>query len=267
MYRLLAFDIDNTLIMRGKSTIEESALEGIRQSVAKGLEVVICTGRTITAVHPDILKRMPVDYFIGVNGTCLNTIKGKVLHTIPMSKEDTERMIQLGLELDMPFGFKFDDSFQIYNHYETFTKRYCKNGITRDMLTDCSKTRDYHLKHNMPLDVFIYDDENAVPNYMKSFDSLKFVKAASHNYNIYEAFDSKGNKAVMLKILAEKLGYDMSEVMAFGDSDNDAEMLKASGLGICMGNGTESAKAAADYITDNIDADGVFKALKHFEII
>ena len=79
MYKVLAFDIDNTLIMRGKSTIEESALEAIRECHDKGYEIVISTGRTINAVHPDIKARMPANYFIGVNGACLNTMDGKIL--------------------------------------------------------------------------------------------------------------------------------------------------------------------------------------------
>ena len=57
------------------------------------------------------------------------------------------------------------------------------------------------------------------------------------------------------------------EIIAFGDGDNDAQMLSFAGIGVAMGNGWDSAKAAADYVTEDIDADGVYLALKHFGLV
>jgi len=266
MYKVLAFDIDNTLIMRGKSTIEESALKAIRECRDKGYEIVICTGRTINAVHPDIKARMPANYFIGVNGACLNTMDGKVIKCFYMSEESVNKIIDIALKRDYPLGFKFEDSFQIYNHYEEFVSRYCKNGITADMLKNC-ESRDYHIKKGiMPLDAFVYADDNRMPQYFDQFPDIKFIRANSRKI-IYEAFNRQSDKGVMLKILVDSLGYTMDQVIAFGDSQNDCEMITRAGLGICMGNGTERAKAASDYVTDDIDKDGIRKALKHFEII
>ena len=65
---------------------------------------------------------------------------------------------------------------------------------------------------------------------------------------------SKG-KAVME--LAKQLGMDKSQVMSFGDSYNDIEMITESGIGIAMGNACESLKEVADYITLSNDEDGV----------
>ena len=266
MYKILAFDIDNTLINRGKATVEESALEAIRICHDRGYEIVISTGRTINAVHPDIKARVPANYFIGVNGACLNKMDGTVLHCFYMSEESVNKIIEIALKHDYPLGFKFADSFQIYNRYEEFVTRYCKGGITRDMLKDCS-ARDYHIKTGvMPLDAFVYADDDLLPQYFDQFDDLKFVRAHSRKI-IYEAFSHEADKGVMLKILCDMLGYTLDQVIAFGDSQNDCEMIRAAGLGICMGNGTQEAKDAADYVTDDIDKDGIWKALKHFEII
>ena len=266
MYRLLAFDIDNTLIQRGKATIEESALEAVKMCREKGYEIVISTGRTIKAVHPDIMKRMPASYFIGMNGACLNKMDGTVLRSFKMCRKTTERIIQIALEHDYPLGFKFDDSFQIYHRYDEFVRRYCKNGITESMLTDCSNSKDYHLIHEDPMDAFIYADDNMLPQYFPQFDDLRFVRANSRKI-IYEAFNAKAGKGVMLNILREKLKIRPEEMIAFGDSENDIDMIKFAGLGIAMGNGTPECKATADYVTDSIDQDGIWKALRHFNII
>ena len=52
--------------------------------------------------------------------------------------------------------------------------------------------------------------------------------------------------------------------MAVGDQDNDIEMLKAAGIAVAMGNGTEELKKIADYVTDTVDNDGVVKAVNKF---
>ena len=57
--------------------------------------------------------------------------------------------------------------------------------------------------------------------------------------------------------LAKQLGMDNSQVMSFGDSYNDIEMITESGIGIAMGNACESLKEVADYITLSNDEDGV----------
>jgi hydroxymethylpyrimidine pyrophosphatase-like HAD family hydrolase len=52
--------------------------------------------------------------------------------------------------------------------------------------------------------------------------------------------------------------------MTLGDYDNDMPMIKAAGLGVAMGNALEKVKAAADYVTDTNDNDGVGKAIEKF---
>ena len=55
--------------------------------------------------------------------------------------------------------------------------------------------------------------------------------------------------------------------MAFGDGENDMEMLRFAGIGVAMGNSSDPVKAAADYVTDTVDNDGIEKALRHFGMI
>lgn len=60
---------------------------------------------------------------------------------------------------------------------------------------------------------------------------------------------------------------NLGEVMAFGDGNNDIDMLKHVGVGVAMGNANDLVKAASDFVTDTINDDGIFKALKKFELI
>ena len=71
-----------------------------------------------------------------------------------------------------------------------------------------------------------------------------------------KAFD----KGSAVKRLCEFLGISREDTIAFGDSMNDYEMIQMAGIGVAMGNGREDLKRAADYVTDPIGEDGVFKA-------
>ena len=87
----------------------------------------------------------------------------------------------------------------------------------------------------------------------------------------YPAFcdltSATADKANGIRAIAEHLGINISETMAFGDGGNDLTMLRAAGVGVAMGNALDEVKAHADYITSSVDEDGITNALKHFEII
>ncbi len=68
------------------------------------------------------------------------------------------------------------------------------------------------------------------------------------------------SKARGLELLCEHYGVDRKDTWAFGDSENDIELLQAAGTGVAVGNAMEETKQAADYVTDDIWHDGIYKA-------
>ena len=73
--------------------------------------------------------------------------------------------------------------------------------------------------------------------------------------------------SIRIRKFLEQKGWTRSQIMAFGDGENDIEMLRYAGIGVCMGNGLDIVKQSADYVTDSVDEDGIAKALRHFEVI
>ena len=69
-----------------------------------------------------------------------------------------------------------------------------------------------------------------------------------------------------LEIIAGHEGLRLDECMAFGDGGNDIAILRKAGTGVAMGNAGATVKAAADYVTDTIDSDGVANALRYFKV-
>jgi Cof subfamily protein (haloacid dehalogenase superfamily) len=76
-----------------------------------------------------------------------------------------------------------------------------------------------------------------------------------------------GGKAAGIEKYLDKMEISRNQTMAFGDGENDITMLKCVGIGVAMGNGKEELKKEADYVTADIDDDGIEKALIHFGVI
>ena len=75
------------------------------------------------------------------------------------------------------------------------------------------------------------------------------------------------SKQIGIELFCEHFGINVSETMAFGDGGNDITMLKFTQIGIAMGNANDNVKEIADFVTEDVDNDGIEKALLHFGII
>lgn len=91
---------------------------------------------------------------------------------------------------------------------------------------------------------------------------MKFVKAYPLAYEVY---DINYNKSTAIEGVIDILGITWNNCMAFGDADNDIDMIQKARIGIAMANGSENLKAEADFVTDDINRDGVAKAIERFK--
>ncbi|HFR3418597.1 TPA: Cof-type HAD-IIB family hydrolase, partial [Streptococcus suis] len=96
------------------------------------------------------------------------------------------------------------------------------------------------------------------------FPNLSFTRSSPYATDII----SKGNSKLsgIVKV-ADRYGFELDEVMVFGDSNNDFEMLNEIQHSVAMGNGTKKVKQAASFVTDTNNRDGIYKALIHFGVI
>ncbi len=87
-----------------------------------------------------------------------------------------------------------------------------------------------------------------------------------HNDWLAEAAPKGFSKGTGIVKVAELLNIPVERTVAFGDSANDLAMLAAAGTAVVMGNGSEEAKAAADYVTAPLMEDGIYKACQHLKL-
>ena len=112
--------------------------------------------------------------------------------------------------------------------------------------------------------VLCYVNEDEAKALASVFEGMYITR---WNRRAIDVLPGGGGKILGIKAYLESVGVDVSETMAFGDGENDADMLRFAGIGVAMGNAVDVTKASADYVTDHIDNDGVAKALKHFGLI
>src|SRR5699024_10931663 len=98
-------------------------------------------------------------------------------------------------------------------------------------------------------------------------EAVPGYRAVRWNPVFADVIPADGGKAEGLARMMARHGLTADQCIAFGDGGNDIEMLRAAGTGVAMGNASPTVQAAADYVTDTVDRDGIWKAAVHFGLI
>lgn len=262
--KLIAIDIDGTTL-NSHHELTKEVKETLQKKRDEGVNIVLCTGRSIVGVK-DLIDQLGFDsdndYVITFNGALTQTVKTKKIlshHTLDMNDfyEIATLSKKLGIHLHT------EDQENIY----TFNKDLSEYTIYESYLTKMPVK--YRTFDEMPLD-FIFSKmmlidkpellNTAIENIPKEyFEKYEFVKSMPYFLEVLNKNASKGNA---VKFLAEYLNIKQSEVMAIGDHMNDLSMIEYAGESVAMGNAIPEIKSIAKHITKTNDEHGVAYAIK-----
>lgn len=253
VYRLLALDIDGTLLTSEKR-LSPKTLEGVQAAEAAGIQVVLCTGRSLQQSY-DVLRQLgltgPV---ITYNGAVTSELESStVLDCMSFPVEDIAPFIHYCRKREIPFHLctafqlfveRIDDyQLQLFNDY------HMEYSILSDVLTNSE-----------PVVKFKVDDKQRIGGWQHIGTAQRKV-VKDHRMDITHPHASK---AAALDRLARSMGINRQEVAAIGDQYNDLSMIEYAGLGIAMGNAPWQLKQRANAETASNNEDGVYKAIvKH----
>lgn len=133
---------------------------------------------------------------------------------------------------------------------------------TRVMKDDIRGFIFQHRKELDGLDLVVGDDALCEQLRNKIHSTLRNIYTTSSVSNRIENSSPEAGKGAALRFLSSQLKIRKEDIVAFGDADNDIDLLTSAGTGIAMENGTERCRKSADYVAGRYDSDAVAEVLQ-----
>lgn len=266
MYKLIATDMDGTLLKKDK-TISEATKKAICNAREAGTKFVLATGRPIQGIKKylqelNLVNDYEDNYALTFNGALVvNTRTNEVIYSKSLSISD--------LDILYPLAKSFDIDMHLFTEDGLFTEKMNKyteieatiNNIEAQI---CNFST---LDVNSPMIKFMMVGEkealDAIEPKLSKEVHDKFTIVRSSNIFL-EFLHKECNKGVGVKALSEYLEIKQDEIICLGDAGNDYHMIDFAGLGIAMDNAFPEIKEIANYITDSNENDGVAKVIEKF---
>ena len=272
------FDIDGTLVNDRKSVLK-STKEAIKIVKDQGVLVGVATGRGPFFVK-DLMDDLNLDFAVTYNGQYIFN-KERVLFASPIDKrslrqviayaKENRKEIAMGTRQDVIgsriMSFGLSPLSQLVSRFvPKFLTRTVSHSFNR-MVSKALPQKEADLLDliNQPIyQVLMLMTPEESNQAATELDHLKFTRS---NPFAADIINQGNSKLEGIRRVGKEYGFDLNQVMAFGDSDNDLEMLAGVGMSVAMGNGSSSVKEVAKHITTSNQEDGIHKALEHFGVL
>lgn len=265
--RLVAIDLDDTLLNHEKEIPQEN-LEALIEAQNQGIIISLVTGRMYAATTR-YAQALGLDVpIVTYQGGLIRTgLSHQTLFEAPLSVsssiavshilENHEGMLNAAID-DIFFA---DTDSVIAERYRTFHR------MPVQVVGRFSQWLSQQATQSLgPIYKIIYQDEaTRIPDAVEDLKSISDQIQVTRSYPHILEIGPKGiHKGFAVQWLANHYHMNEDEIMVIGDGGNDIDMFHAAGFSVCMGNGQEAAKAAADYIGLPNDQNGVADALYRF---
>lgn len=261
------FDIDGTLAWQDPRLAQElpederdlspypdeTVAQAIRTFVANGNKAFICTGRTLSCIHPKLLE-LPWAGVVCLAGGYAE-LEGRIVRNAAINPGLLQRLAPY-LEQSGEV-IRFEGIDRVVRMSADAPETYGYARTVGDAVTQLEHYNAYKILMSTPLANRIAQDEELGP--LLCLNELEL--------EVTEISPRECTKRAGIKAVLDALGPDHGTVYGIGDASNDIALMEAVDLGIAMGNAPDFLKEKADYVTDSFDHDGVVTALEHFGLI
>lgn len=272
-YKIIAVDLDGTLFTDEKTVLPETA-QALRRAADSGIYIIPSTGRPFSGLTKEVLSLGCFEYAITANGAAVYRVKDKkCIFEDPMpprrSAEILEGLKSFKISVDaFADGESYKETAQL-DIIDSLPLSEKMKELIRSTRIYVDDLPQFFIDTGMPvhkITLNFFDDgkggclqRDEVREYLSGIEGITVVSGGDNNLEI-SSFGA--NKGAALEKTAVYLGADISQTIAFGDSGNDIDIIKAAGMGVAMGNSTEEIKAAADMVTLSNNENGIAEALK-----
>ena len=288
MYKLIAIDLDGTLLNSYGEVSEENA-NAIKKAIENGIEVVLASGRVYSSVKNIATEIGAENYIISGNGSLVYDMKkDEIIYDQFMDKKKVLDIIRI-----------CDENSIYYNIYteDTIIAKSINYNVLFYQSENSKKSESKKTKINIVENIYKYVEESPNIKILKitvcdsdkiifsgivrkiktiskvnvldiSHMSRKIIKQGTEDgkveYYYTEVSNENVDKWTAIKFLTNKLEIDENEVVAIGDNANDKQMVMNAGLGIAMGNSMLDIQKIGDYKVADNNSDGVAEAINKY---
>lgn len=258
MIKVLLLDVDGTLLSFETHKVSQSSIDALKKVHDSGIKIVIATGRAASDLHE--IDAVPYDGVIALNGAECVLRDGSVIRKVAIPAQDFRKSMELAREFDFAVALELNEGVFVNRLTPTVEQI---AGIVEHPVPPVVDIEEMFERKECCQLCFYFDEETE----QKVMPLLPGLSATRWHPLFADVNVAGTSKATGLSLFADYYRVKVSEIMACGDGGNDIPMLKAAGIGVAMGNASEKVQSVADFVTDMVDNNGLYKALKHFGVI
>lgn len=261
VYKLIAIDCDGTLL-NGKKELTEGTVEAIKRVKQDGVKVVLASARPFYRLKK-FLKALDLlsddQYTIAFNGgLIIQNGTEKTVYSRSFQKEQLAELLSVAKTYN-PDVFMYGAT-EIYSSHDNEGYKKCNPDVNFNVV-------DVDALDLSALEIYKFAYVNSPENIVKlreifPADVKERYETSSSVPQFIEVVTKNVTKSSALQTIGEILGIKPSEMVVFGDEDNDLPMMKFAGCAVAMGNGSAAVKECAHFVTKSNDEDGVAYALR-----
>lgn len=275
--KIIFLDVDGTLVDY-EGRIPKSAIQAIRAARKVGHRVYICTGRSKAEVYQELWD-IGLDGMIGGNGSYVEDGGHVVLHQL-ITKEQCVRIVDYLHEKGLEFYLESNNGLFASERFEDASQTAIREYSRRKGKENPQQITVADVFPDMVYGGELYrDDLNKVSYLLRSYQDFLDTKemfpdlengtwGGAGEKALFGDLGVKGiTKGNAVESLLTYLGAEKKDTIAFGDAKIDIPMFECCEIGVAMGSGGSEAKEAADFVTDDVEKDGLLKAFEKLELI
>lgn len=252
--KAIFFDIDGTLFSNRTHKVPPSALEALDKASRNGILIFAATGRHRMQVE-DIgdLAGVNFDGYVTLNGQYCYARDNEVYKN-PIDPADVKRMAEYAQRTSTSCLFLEADILYVNIVNESVIRQHeaVRSSVPEER--DVSRVFEREI-----LQMGLYLSDESMPEILRNLSSCTYTKWKTNGVDIIPIGSSKWTG---VEQMLSYFGLSPDQAMSFGDNDNDLEMLAHSRIAVAMGNAGANVKSVADYVTGDVDRDGIYSAMR-----
>ena len=260
MIKAAFFDIDGTLVSFDTHTVPPTAVRALQRMHERGIKLFIATGRSSHGMPPaalDLFERVPFDAFLTFNGQLCYDERG-VYRDYPIDNADVQVLV------DQASAGMYE--ILLMQRTRSFVSRHTEriNAVEEAVGTPYDDGDLAATFEEPTYQICAYVDPGDEGQFM---DLCRNVEHTRWCDGFCDVIPAGGGKPAGIAATLERFGLAPEECIAFGDGGNDIPMFGCVGTSVAMGNADDDVKAAASYVTSDIDEGGIWSACEHFGLL